>query len=601
MGWREQRERTTPRSEVTLGSCGNQAQDDSLRGAQCADILGNTAVRSIATACVLRHVPAQQRWEKSRADVHRYHTCAPALYDATTSVGGLPAEDPQSKKEGVCCLLLRSIYGLRDAGMNFEMLTRQVMDKLDFNCGLWTHCVFVHREKDMQAYVYGDNFVIKGVRRELYDFFEHLKFHMWAKSEGVLGPDRGQGDVREVVCLSRVFRWCLPTSGRPEAIDIEANARHVEILAHQLNFQNAKTLATPGVKSTSSDVGHTLPLEIRTAFPSMCMRANYLAADRDDVWFVCREIARLMSEPCEVGWEKLKRLGRYLAGVPYLVQRMERQDPPSCVLVEWFRCLRNEKIDDMQTSWCMAITSWRWFAPRKYQLHSALAKASVTAHAGCAVIGLKNLCRDLGRDLAAHMAGDASAASGIGATRGVGKIRHLETLTLWLQKHVTEKEIVLRRRKGLREPERPWNETPWPSDDVEARCGIGFRETWWQVRAEFESYAVAWACSKRGWLCLLTSCGFMFADIRCRLRMDAQSVDPGFGMMPEWRWDRSWNVLAHVLEGRSEKPSCRPLLLCVCTQSLLQIFPCGTHWPHRHDLLPSQAQARKDTIRNIVQ
>ena len=40
--------------------------------------------------------------------------------------------------------------------MNFEMLTRQVVDKLGFNCGLWTPCVFVHREKIVQAYVYGE-------------------------------------------------------------------------------------------------------------------------------------------------------------------------------------------------------------------------------------------------------------------------------------------------------------------------------------------------------------------------------------------------------------------------------------------------------------
>ena len=120
--------------------------------------------------------------------------------------------------------------------------------------------------------------------------------------------------------------------GRPEAIETEADARHAEILVHQLNLQNAKTLETPGVKSTSSDVGHTLPLEMHTAFRSMCMRANYLAEDQPDVSFACKDIARLMSEPCEAGWEKLKRLGRYQAGVPRLVQRMERQDPPSCVL-----------------------------------------------------------------------------------------------------------------------------------------------------------------------------------------------------------------------------------------------------------------------------
>ena len=79
------------------------------------------------------------------------------------------------------------------------------MDKLGSTCGLWTPCVFVHREKKMQAYVYGYDFVIKGVRRDLHDFFEQLKGYMWAKNEVVPAPDPGQGDVREVVCLNRVF------------------------------------------------------------------------------------------------------------------------------------------------------------------------------------------------------------------------------------------------------------------------------------------------------------------------------------------------------------------------------------------------------------
>ena len=35
----------------------------------------------------------------------------------------------------------------------------------------------------------------------------------------------------------------------------------------------------------------------------MCMRAKYLAEDRPDVRFACKEIARLMGEPCEAGWE----------------------------------------------------------------------------------------------------------------------------------------------------------------------------------------------------------------------------------------------------------------------------------------------------------
>ena len=226
---------------------------------------------------------------------------------------------------------------------------------------------------NMQAYVYGDNFVIKGVRRELHDFFQQLKVHVWAKSEGVLGPDPGQGDVREMVCLNRVFRWCLQTSGRAEVIEIEAGARHVEILIHQLNLQSAKSLATPGVKSTSSDVGPK-----HTPFRSICN----LAEDQPDVRFACKEIARLMGEPCEAGLNKLKRLGRYLAGVRRLVQRVERQDPPRCVLAlsdsDHGGCLRTRR-----STMCNILMDGDHFlkmicSTRKCPSRSAQAKASGT-------------------------------------------------------------------------------------------------------------------------------------------------------------------------------------------------------------------------------
>ena len=36
----------------------------------------------------------------------------------------------------------------------------------------------------------------------------------------------------------------------------------------------------------------------------MSMRANNLAEDRPDVKFYCKEVDRLMSEPCEAVWQK---------------------------------------------------------------------------------------------------------------------------------------------------------------------------------------------------------------------------------------------------------------------------------------------------------
>ena len=164
-----------------------------------------------------------------------------------------------------------------------------------------------------------------------------------------------------------------------------------------------------------------------------------------------------MSEPCEAGWEKLKRLGRYLVGVPRLVQRMERQEAPRFVLAmsdsDHAGCLRTRR----STS-CIILMHGEHFLKMICSTQIPIALSSGESewysltHAGCAVIGLRNLARDMGRDLTAHLSGDASAARGIGARRGAGKIRHIETRTLWLQKHITEQEIILRQKKGSDNP-----------------------------------------------------------------------------------------------------------------------------------------------------
>eukprot|EP00971_Amphidinium_carterae_P210048 4166932-Amphidinium_carterae.1 len=55
---------------------------------------------------------------------------------------------------------------------------------------------------------------------------------MWVKVEGWLGP--GPKEQREVLCVNKIFRYCVGTAGSSDATEIEADPRHVEILQHQL-------------------------------------------------------------------------------------------------------------------------------------------------------------------------------------------------------------------------------------------------------------------------------------------------------------------------------------------------------------------------------
>ena len=67
----------------------------------------------------------------------------------------------------------------------------------------------------------------------------------------------------------------------------------------------------------------------------------------------------------------------------------------------------------------------------------------------CVGLGMKSLSYDLThRVLPLVLKPDSSAAIGIGSRRGAGKVRHIDTSSLWLQQHVTAKNIVLEKVDG---------------------------------------------------------------------------------------------------------------------------------------------------------
>eukprot|EP00971_Amphidinium_carterae_P078308 1549134-Amphidinium_carterae.1 len=214
----------------------------------------------------------------------------------------LPSEDLRSSEQAVCGKLLRSLYGTRDAGQNFELLVQETMvSKLGYTQGVWTPCVYHHREPGLQTFVYGDNFVTHGSRVGLESldwFYKELSKHMWAKVEGVLGP----------------------------RTDLEADARHAEIICHQCHLdESAKGVSTPRTRESNTDGGSQLSTEGSTIHRSLCMRANYLSSDRPDISFAAKEAARWMSSPCESAERTVKRIARYLRAYPWAIQHMERQ------------------------------------------------------------------------------------------------------------------------------------------------------------------------------------------------------------------------------------------------------------------------------------
>jgi hypothetical protein len=67
-------------------------------------------------------------------------------------------------------------------------------------------------------------------------------------------------------------------------------------------------------------------------------------------------------------------------------------------------------------------------------------------------LGYQSLLRDLGREASLRVWTDSSAAIGICGRQGLGKLRHLDTHTLWVQHAVRARRVDLRKVHGESNP-----------------------------------------------------------------------------------------------------------------------------------------------------
>ena len=85
-------------------------------------------------------------------------------------------------------------------------------------------------------------------------------------------------------------------------------------------------------------------------------------------------------------------------------------------------------------------------------MHRVLLNQSYWPRGAAEGLGLISLSSDLGLSFKVRMHIDAAAALGIIERRGVGRVRHLDVGTLWLQEQQLRNVIELRKVAGLENP-----------------------------------------------------------------------------------------------------------------------------------------------------
>ncbi len=382
---------------------------------------------------------SKRRMQVSFVDISRAYFNAEVDKDANTYVQ-LPPEDADHAE--CCAKLLRHMYGTRAAADGWqEEYSSFLVETLGFTQGVSSPCVFRHPSKMLVASVHGDDFTTAGACEDL-DWFENsMSEHYECTIQPRIGP--GPQDAKEGIVLNRVIRWT------GEGLEYEADPRQAEKLIAECGLTGSNTMATPGVRPSFAEVEKDQPLEQRlhTAFRGSAARSNYLSADRIDCQFAAKEICRWMAKPTEQSWAAMKRLCRYLVGLPRMVYVYKFQQATGIEVytdTDWAGCPRTRKSTSggcvmlgghLVKSWSSTQTS--------VALSSGEAEFNGVVRGSGIGLGYQSLLSDLGQKIPVRIWTDSSAAIGVCSRQGLGKLRHLDTHALWVQQALRAKRMKL--------------------------------------------------------------------------------------------------------------------------------------------------------------
>ena len=147
---------------------------------------------------------------------------------------------------------------------------------------------------------------------------------------------------------------------------------------------------------------------------------------------------------------------RYIAGAPRLVYRYPWQTVEAVDTysdTDWAGCPKTRKSTSggCVMLGCHVIKHWSSTQP-SVSLSSGEAEFYGVVRGAGMGLGYQSLLRDLGVEVPLRLWTDSSAAIGICSRQGLGKLRHLDTHTLWVQHAVRAKRVDLRKVDGESNP-----------------------------------------------------------------------------------------------------------------------------------------------------
>jgi hypothetical protein len=148
----------------------------------------------------------------------------------------LPKEDRLPGDEGLVGRLNLSLYGTRDAALNWSIEYTQTLRAAGFIVGKASPCNFRHATRDLIVTVHGDDFTSSGSEEDLV-WLKGVMENKYEIKSTILGPE--DNHAQEVKILGRSLRWT------EAGIEYEADGRHQAVVIEERQLDNCRPVSTP--------------------------------------------------------------------------------------------------------------------------------------------------------------------------------------------------------------------------------------------------------------------------------------------------------------------------------------------------------------------
>jgi hypothetical protein len=226
----------------------------------------------------------------------------------------------------------------------------------------------------------------------------------------------------------------------------EADSEHVPKMLKAMGMEGCNTTVVPGTRERLSEEERELSPSEASVYRSVVARGNYLSQDRADIRYIVKELCQKMSKPTNVDMLRLKKLCRYLAGHPRMVQGKAMIDGSDSIDTfvdsDWGGCekTRLSTSGGAMIAFGMCVKIWS-STQRAHARSSGEAELYATSKGATEALGLQSMCKEIGIDLSIKVHTDSDACRGTCHRTGLGRLKHLQIEELWIQGAIAEKRV----------------------------------------------------------------------------------------------------------------------------------------------------------------